>query len=271
MQAWQIASPPSSAPAGLGPWGAHRLVEPIGEPGFAGATLAALNEVVQAASWAVYQVWPRPGRGRPPELHLSASLGVADTTGECFQAYREQLHQRDCSFDPVRRQQRPGHAVVLRMRAEEAPNDDHREIIYRRHGVLERLSVAHWDGADQSLLAVNLYHHAHQGAFTGLEMERFSQLAPLLLACVRRHVALTNRLARPAQSDRERLRQRCPALTERELDVCERLLRGWSYDGIAADMQLGVATVKTYRARAFDRLGLHFRSELFALTREPSG
>lgn len=265
MQAWQIASPPPPARPGAGWPGAPRLVEQIGEPGFAGTALALLNDDLQAASWSVYQVWPQRGAARPPVLHLSASQGVADTTGECFQAYREQLYQRDRSFDPVRRQQRPGHAMVLRMRAEEAPNDDHREIIYRRHGVLERLSVAHWDEADQSLLAVNLYHHEHQGAFTELEMERFGHLAPLLLACVRRHITLAGRLARPAQSERERLRAHCPALTERELDVCERLLRGWSYDGIAADMQLGVATVKTYRARAFDRLGLHFRSELFAL------
>lgn len=63
---------------------------------------------------------------------------------------------------------------------------------------------------------------------------------------------------------RAALQARCPALTARELDVCERLLRGWTYDGIAADLGLGLATVKTYRARAFDRLGLHFKSELFA-------
>jgi DNA-binding CsgD family transcriptional regulator len=56
----------------------------------------------------------------------------------------------------------------------------------------------------------------------------------------------------------------CPALTARELDVLERLLQGMTYDGIAADMGLGVGTVKTYRARAFARLGIHFRSELFA-------
>lgn len=265
MQAWPMASHSPSSSHALWP-GAGGLVDQIGEPGFAQAALAGLNEGLQAASWSVYQVWPQQGRAlRPPVLHFSASHGVADTTSECFQAYRERLYQRDRSFDTVRRQQRPGHAVVLRMRAEEAPNDDHREIIYRRHGVLERLSVAHWDEAEQSLLAVNLYHHEHQGSFTGLEMERFSHLAPLLLACVRRHITLSSRLARPALSDRERLQARCPALTERELDVCERLLRGWSYDGIAADMQLGVATVKTYRARAFERLGLHFRSELFAL------
>ena len=63
---------------------------------------------------------------------------------------------------------------------------------------------------------------------------------------------------------RERLLAQCPALTGRELDVCERLLRGWTHDGIAADLGVSLATVKTYRARAFARLGLHFRSELFA-------
>jgi len=47
--------------------------------------------------------------------------------------------------------------------------------------------------------------------------------------------------------------------------VCERLLRGWTYDGIAQDMGISVASAKTYRARAFDRLGIHFRNQLFTL------
>ena len=191
---------------------------------------------------------------------------MQDTTGDCFSAYRDGLYRRDRSFDTLRRSSRPGHTMVMRMNADEAPNDDHSEIIYRRHGVLERLSVAHSEPADGSLLAVNLYHHSHQGRFDPLELERFNELAPLLLASGRRHIAL--RAATPAEAapaERERLLRQCPALTERELDVCERLLRGWSYDGIAADMSLGVATVKTYRSRAFQRLGLHFRSELFVL------
>jgi DNA-binding CsgD family transcriptional regulator len=36
-------------------------------------------------------------------------------------------------------------------------------------------------------------------------------------------------------------------------------------DGIASDLGLTVPTVKTYRNRAFARLGIHFRNELFAL------
>jgi DNA-binding CsgD family transcriptional regulator len=35
-------------------------------------------------------------------------------------------------------------------------------------------------------------------------------------------------------------------------------------DGIAADLGLSLATVKTYRTRAFERLNIRFKSELFA-------
>ncbi len=237
------------------------VVGAIGEPDFAERALGALNTAqLRAASWSVYQVGPR----QAPVLHLSASLGVADTTRHCFAAYRAGLYRHDRSFDAVR----PGHAAVLRMHADEAPNADHREAIYRRHGVLERLSVVSRPARpadDGEVFAVNLYHHEHQGRFSPGEIEGFAAVAPLLLACVQRHVRLCPALpAADAPSPRAVLQARCPALTDRELDVCERLLRGWSYDGIAADLGLSLATVKTYRARAFERLGMHFKSELFA-------
>jgi DNA-binding CsgD family transcriptional regulator len=255
------------------------LITSLGSAGFADDALAALNEPLQAASWSVYRVW----RDRAPELHLSASRGVADTTASCFAAYHDGLYRLDRSFDLVRDASRsaavghaqPGHATVLRMRAADAPSAAHRERIYQRHGLAERLSVAALE-ADGSLLAVNLYHHEHQGAFSGRECERFVRIAPLVLATVRRHLALVapaaavtgvstnDSAASTPATARERLLGACPALTPRELDVCERLLRGWSHDGVAADLGLSTATVKTYRTRAFGRLGLHFRSELFA-------
>lgn len=246
------------------------LIGQLGEPGFAAGALAGLNQALRAGSWSVYRL----RTGQPPVLHCSAARGVPDTTRECFAAYLDGLYRRDASFDAVRRQRDASAPLVLKMAADEAPSRAHREAIYQRHGVLERLSVAALED-DGSLLAVNLYRHERQGMFEPLEQERFHRLAPLLLAGVRQHLRLQARLAVAAQdatdkpedapaATRARLQARCPALTARELDVCERLLRGWSYDGIAADLGLTVATVKTYRARAFDRLGLHFRSELFA-------
>lgn len=244
MQHWTL--PPTAATAALG-----RVIGGVGASGFAAAALGELNAAgLRAASWSVYRVW----RDRRPVLHLSASLGVADTTRSCFRAYEDGLYRADRSFDAVA----PGTQGLLRMHADEAPSADHRDAIYRRHGVVERLSVAE-RGSDASLFAMNFYRHAHQGRFDDADIAALAGTAPLLLAAVQRHLALQQ----PA-SPRQRLQAQCAELTERELDVCERLLRGWSYDGIAADMGLSVATVKTYRARAFLRLGMHFKSELFA-------
>ena len=47
--------------------------------------------------------------------------------------------------------------------------------------------------------------------------------------------------------------------------MCARLLQGMTQEGIACDLGLSLPTVKTYRNRAFSRLGIHFRNELFAL------
>jgi len=58
------------------------------------------------------------------------------------------------------------------------------------------------------------------------------------------------------------------SLPRREREVCDRMLRGWTYDGIAIDLGLSANTVKTYRGRAFEKLGIHHRSELFALMLE---
>jgi DNA-binding CsgD family transcriptional regulator len=255
-------SPMVIRPLGHAPHSSQRslagVIAAVGRNDFGALALEQLNHSLKAGSWAVYQLWP----DRVPVLHVSASHGVDDTTQSCFRAYRDHgLYRRDRSLDAVRQCNRPGHAVLLRMQADDAPNVDHREAIYLRHGLVERLSVAQVED-DGSLLAVNLYHHHHQGCFDPAEVENFGWLAPVLLAGVKRHLEWQAQSAPPAV--RERLRLRCAALTERELDVLERLLRGLSYDGIAADLALSVATVKTYRARAFERLGIHYKSELFA-------
>ena len=119
------------------------------------------------------------------------------------------------------------------------------------------------------MFAINFYRHGHQRAFSDAALDSFGALAPALLALVRKHMALMqpegDAATEPSARDMEaRLRSLCPALTERERAVCVRLLRGMTHDGIANDLGLALPTVKTYRNRAFARLGIHFRNELFA-------
>jgi two-component system, NarL family, response regulator NreC len=59
------------------------------------------------------------------------------------------------------------------------------------------------------------------------------------------------------------------ALSERETEVVQRVARGYSNKDIAAQLNLSVKTVETYRSRAMEKLGLESRSALvrYALDR----
>jgi DNA-binding CsgD family transcriptional regulator len=139
---------------------------------------------------------------------------------------------------------------------------DHRQRIYARHGLMERVSLV-CPETDGGVLAINLYRGDSQPSFDDDDMDTFRAWGAPLLATMQLHIRLTATInaakqTAPAASCLQ-------ALPRREREVCDRLLRGWTYDGIAADLAISPGTVKTYRDRAFDRLGLHHRNELFAL------
>lgn len=249
MRQW---TPPQRSAGAL----AAELMGALGLPAFRRTLLEQVRQVVPAASCAVYRLGPRPA------LLLSGSLDIPDTTRQCWNAYLSGPHRRDVSLGQRGETAGPGQRVC-HVTATEVPAE-HRARVYEPHGVLERVSVVEPDPAG-SLFAVNFYRHSHQRPFTDAQLAGFGEIAPAVLAAARRHVALAAGGSPPALSTRVRLQQLCPALTVRELDICERLVQGMTQDGIAAELGLGVPTVKTYRSRAFARLGIHWRHQLSAL------
>lgn len=270
------------------------LVHRLGDPGFVPGMLQDLEPVLPAASWSVYRTGPRC----KPTLFMSGSRGVPDTTRDCWWAYLSGPYRSDRtwgrSFDDAplpEPETRLCHLTATEVEGE------HRARVYEAHGVSERVSVVEYEN-DGSVFAVNFYRHQHQRPFSDGQIGAFESLAPVLLALTRKHIDLSRprlsptapgyegprrgspgelrpveaaatALAPPAAAEglpllRTRLLRLQAALTDRELDVCTRLLQGMTHEGIASDLGLSVPTVKTYRNRAFARLGIHFRNELFA-------
>lgn len=241
------------------------LIQQLGQPRFRSLLLEALQPLVPAASFSVY----RTGHHCVPQLYLSGSLGVPDTTQACWRAYLSgpYLHDRTLIGETMHEAQ----SLLCHLTAREIPAE-HRARVYEAHGVAERVSIV--QSREDGLFAVNFYRHQHQHPFSDAQVADFEALAPALMALAGKHVALaaapTAETEEPAALAAQRLRALQPALTPRELEVCLRLLRGMTYDGIASDLGLSVPSVKTYRNRAFDRLGIHFRNELYALVLRPS-
>jgi len=269
MRQWN----PPSAPAGAAAGALGSMIRHLGDPAFQGAVLQQLQPWVPAASWSVY----RTGRRSRPAMFLGASFGIPDQTRDCWWAYLSGPYLSDSSFgdaDAPSPQPSLCHVTADEIAAE------HRARVYHAHGVAERLSIV--DHGDDGTFAVNLYRHEHQSRFTDGQIADFETLAVAILELARKHIALSGRGESPAAPHagapamdsappamppgriRERLLQLAPELTTRELDVCVRLLQGMTQEGIAADLSLAFTTVKTYRNRAYARLGVHFRNELFA-------
>jgi len=240
------------------------LVGCIARPDFATRALAEVNRALPVAWWTIYRLH-HTRDDQPPQLFAQASHAVPDIALDCWRIYRGGLYRDDTHFADAcgRAGQGDTHTVMTHCLADDFGRA-HREQIYAAHSLSERLSVVaaeRGDADNGALLAVNLYRHRAQPRFAPRELDTVLDFAGTLLAVVQRHIELGSVHLTPAQ----RLQQLCPQLTQRELAVCERLLRGLTFEGIGADLGVSAATAKTYRNRAFERLGIHHRNELFAL------
>lgn len=255
MRTWQ-ADTDTSSNAALGAL-VSNVLPALGEPRFGDSMLRELRATLPVGSLSVYRTGARPA------IFLSASLDAHDTTQDCWRAYLSGPIRNDRTLRPVA-PAAPSHVLRLcHITADEVPAE-HRAKVYEAHGVSERISVVDEEG-DGSLFAVNFYRHCDQRPLQDGQLADFGRFGSVVMAMMRKHLALVARDAPTGSPAHQRLQALQPALTTRELDVCARLLKGMTQEGIAADLGLGVPTVKTYRNRAFARLGIHFRSELFAL------
>ena len=54
-------------------------------------------------------------------------------------------------------------------------------------------------------------------------------------------------------------------LTNREKQVCLRIVSGLGSEAISADLDIGLHSTLTYRKRAYEKLGISSQNELFAI------
>ncbi|MFZ6645915.1 helix-turn-helix transcriptional regulator [Undibacterium sp. TJN25] len=199
-------------------------------------------------------------------MYLSSSVGKTDVSAACFKSYQKKLHAKDGSFDRAKKLATDNElAMTYSHHTEFSPA--HRAAIYSRHCIQDRLSIV--CKAGDSFFATNFYRFDNRLPFSDGEVEVIGSVSAPLIACIRKHISANLKQVALTGFGRSTLAptlsEYCPRLTARELDVCAGLLLGRTYEGIALDLGVSLATVKTYRARAYEKLGIHFKSQLFAV------
>jgi DNA-binding CsgD family transcriptional regulator len=155
--------------------------------------------------------------------------------------------------------------LVHQQSSEEISNDAYRAACYVRPRVSDRLSLL-VQPLDQVWLSINLYRDCTRGVFTPGEIERIEGIAHVLAHAAKCHYLLNDRRDQdPAAGMLARIRQVCPNLSPRELDVIRGIVQGDTAAEIAERMGIKATSVVTYQKRAYTRLGISSQRQLFAL------
>ncbi|HSI56149.1 MAG TPA: helix-turn-helix transcriptional regulator [Ideonella sp.] len=154
--------------------------------------------------------------------------------------------------------------IVHRQSLADIDDADYRAACYQSIGIVERVSVLIRVGRSQSL-SVNFYRDQAAGLYSDADVQYLIGLAPLLASCAGRHYALdTHGVSKFRGAVNDELADLCPCLTAREREVVQRILDGATTERIADELKIRPTTVITYRARAYDKIGVNSRRELFA-------
>lgn len=242
------------------------LVDAIGsaEPEMlAGCILEAVRSIVDAQQCTVFAHEAQ----RNPRL-----LSGAGVDGPWIPFHTGAVHAREfASQDALRAviDRKPaagpvGAILVCRQRADEMPLGSLRRDCLEAVGLVDRLTVLVRTG-EASWVVAHLYRNTEHGLFTPEQVDGLAGVARLIARCIARHYACdVDGVGSVRGSVSEGVLEIGSRLTDREREVLTRILDGVTVNRIAEDLKLRPTTVATYRMRAYEKLGVTSRQELFA-------
>ena len=252
-------SPPSAGAAGPN---LDLAIRQIGGSGFGEQVLVDLFPTLGARHLAIMS----KQAGEEPHLITWGSITDAAVGLECWRSYRAGLYRYDSTWDSVGQHLKGSPSVVCRhVTADDLPASAYRTVVFTDHALRARLSVYGY-AASGEIVACNLYRTNEDGDFREADLRTWDRVGPTLLAASIRHAELSSVSAnyggRVQSALTDKLFDLFPSLSSRETDVCAQVLMGRSYKAIALSMSISPATVKTYRERAFQRIGVESREAL---------
>lgn len=239
----------------------ENVILSIGSPHFNAALFDAFERGLHARQVALYRF---DGAGEP------STLMAADNRSDgCVHALVHDYVGGYHRHDPFRANYRAcetRRVEVDRLAVKQIADTHYAQHLYVEPGIAGKLSVILRRQSDA--ICLSLYRDRKYRGFSNDDLGRIHRIKHDLAAAVERHLALTTERA-PASLDQLALalsaHSKGSLLSEREVAVCTRCLMGYSNEAIALDLDISFHSVRTYRRRAYAKLGVTSQNELFSL------
>lgn len=198
---------------------------------------------------------------------FSASDETVKITKTMQQLYLSIFYRLDPNKDFLDYFENDNDIPLKRLQPKDIKDLKYRKLWYDKMGVVDRLSIL--TKADKGLYCLNLFRT--KKGFSEGDVATLQELSSVLSSLTIRHTRLSGSLSSFMTRDQqinnliERLENMDAHLTNREKEVCSRILLGMNSDGIALDLGIKMQSVLTYRKRAYARLNITSQNELFSL------
>jgi len=233
------------------------LVLAIGRPSFPKLLLDGVRDAANVSHCMVFAF-----EGRTTRCPLG--IGNIQIGPDLGAAYAEHFYAADPNHDTLLRQQSSARPILLPRFSPRMYSNTYRKLFFEDGEIVDKSATAIW--VADICFYLNFYRTTDQGQFTSAEAARLAELAPALAAIVARHCQEQDVPDPRTQIERLFATPECfMTLTQRERDVCRRILSGYSTEAIATDLGISLHSAFTYRKRAYEKLGISSQNELFAI------
>ena len=208
-----------------------------------------------------------------------------DTCNRLASAYVSDYWARDPQLSPLTEDGQPPEGdqlTVLGQADTKGYPEDYRRQFFEKTGLIDKVSSLLQTSAFN--IYCSFYRLEQSGPFSEQDFKELSRLLPLLTNLIFKHSRLTQFRDKPADPIvtsvplgrspdlmKRLLDEQSEVfgqLTEREREVCVRIIQGYTSEAIALDLEVATSTVHTYRKRAYAKLGISSQNELFSLILE---
>jgi DNA-binding CsgD family transcriptional regulator len=252
--------------------GVTRLVSSAGDKLFEERLLGVLNLVLPVDHCVVFTYSPE---GKAGHLFTHGQMPTEEADALASD-YVERYHRQDPNYAQIMQEHKLADGDSMApLKLSGRYDASYRNHFFDRHNLIDKASTV--GRVEYGSVYCNFYRMGSSGPFSDGDWAKLELILPLLTSLIAVHYRLI--LGHAASSNGEMAgtprsvvhtvisKKIAPfdRLTERERDVCERILLGYTSIGIGLDLNIAPSSVVTYRRRSYEKLGIATQNELFAL------
>jgi len=234
--------------------GMAKVVDSLGTSKFPVELVRCLHSVAGAEHCVIYCLRPKG-----IDIISAASLDGSDDASSRAMAYvNEGLWKTDQGFAQAYSEGRARRSGSMRVEKKRPARD-----------TLQILEKVFLFGARRNLYGISVLKNRCNTHFSDAALRCLDALAEFVVSCCDKHVDHRGRVVETVGTKlesiahiEERVRLWGRNLTNREQQVCSRILYGLTMEGIAIDLGIKPESVITYKKRAFLKYGIGTRHEL---------